>query len=115
MYTLPLDNLNSLTFKPGNGQEAISEGNSSLDQPVFYKGILNITETADTFINMSGWTKGVVYVNGFNLGRYWERGPQQTLYIPAPLLKVGDNEIIIFELHGAKQLSVEFEDTARLG
>ncbi len=114
IYTLPLDNLHSLSFEPGNGQETASEEGGAA-QPVFYKGILTIDETADTFMNMSGWTKGVVYVNGFNLGRYWERGPQQTLYIPAPLLKVGDNEIIIFELHGAQQLSVEFEDTARLG
>jgi len=113
IHTLPLNNLHSLTFKPVSGQEALPEGDRS-DQPVFYRGTLNINETADTFINMSGWTKGVVYVNGFNLGRYWERGPQKTLYIPAPLLKLGNNEIVIFELHGTKQLSVTFEDKARL-
>lgn len=42
---------------------------------------------------LQGWGKGVVFVNGFNLGRYWEIGPQETLYLPGPLLKQGDNEV----------------------
>jgi len=54
-------------------------------------------------------------LNGFNLGRYWERGPQKTLYVPAPLLKHGQNELIVFELHGAQNFSVEFRDTPDLG
>ncbi|MFC5401386.1 glycoside hydrolase family 35 protein [Cohnella soli] len=112
--TLPLNNLQSLTFNAVNGQKEIV-GRNDADSPVFYKGTLNIDEAADTFINMEGWTKSVIYVNGFNLGRYWERGPQKTLYIPAPLLKVGSNEVVIFELHGTKQLSVAFEDRAQLG
>ena len=57
----------------------------------------------------------MVWLNGFNLGRYWERGPQKTLYIPAPLLKRGKNELIVFELHGTTNLSVEFRDTPELG
>lgn len=43
---------------------------------------------------IQGWTKGIVFVNGFNLGRYWERGPQKTLYLPAPILKEGKNEVM---------------------
>ncbi len=42
---------------------------------------------------MQDWTKGVIFVNGFNIGRYWDKGPQKTLYIPAPLLKYGNNEV----------------------
>ncbi len=52
----------------------------------------------DTFLDMSGWGKGLVWVNGFNLGWYWPLlGPQMTTYIPGPLLKDGDNEIVLLE------------------
>jgi beta-galactosidase len=64
---------------------------------------------------MQGWTKGVCWINGFNLGRYWDRGPQRTLYVPAPLLRPGENELIVFELHGVQAAVVEFVDQARLG
>ncbi len=53
----------------------------------------------DTYLDMSGWTKGVVWVNGRNLGRYWEIGPQKRLFCPAPFLRQGTNEIIVFDLH----------------
>lgn len=65
--------------------------------PGLYKTILTVKEKHDTYIDMRGWTKGIVIVNGFVLGRYAAIGPQQTLYLPAPLLKVGNNEIIVFE------------------
>ncbi|GMQ59406.1 beta-galactosidase [Vallitalea sediminicola] len=68
--------------------------------PCFYRGTFIIDEIADTFILMDGWKKGVVYINGFNLGRYWKKGPQRTLYVPAPILRMGKNEVVIFELHG---------------
>jgi beta-galactosidase len=53
-------------------------------------------------------------LNGFNLGRYWERGSQKTLYVPAPLLKRGVNELIVFELHGAQNPVIEFRDKPEL-
>lgn len=65
--------------------------------PALYKGTLQITEPKDTFIDMRGWNKGLVIVNGFVLSRYLRLGPQQTAFLPAPLLNVGDNEIVIFE------------------
>jgi beta-galactosidase GanA len=55
---------------------------------------------------MSGWKKGVVWVNGHNLGRYWERGPQKRLYCPAPFLKTGTNEVIVFDLHALRPAPV---------
>ena len=55
---------------------------------------------SDTFLNCRELGKGVAFINGFNLGRYWSEGPVQYLYIPAPLLKKGRNEIIIFETEG---------------
>ena len=54
-------------------------------------------------------------MNGFNLGRYWEIGPQETLYLPGPLLKKGDNEIVVFELHGTKSRDINLIDTHKLG
>ncbi|XP_030600290.1 beta-galactosidase-1-like protein 2 isoform X2 [Archocentrus centrarchus] len=51
----------------------------------------------DTFIKLPGWGKGVVFINGKNLGRYWSIGPQQTLYVPGPWLHKGDNQVMVFE------------------
>jgi len=69
---------------------------------------------ADTFLDMKDWHKGIVFVNGFNLGRYWKVGPQQTLYVPAPLLKTGENTIIIFE-HLEPSSSILFSSRPNLG
>jgi len=66
---------------------------------VFFRGIMTLEETADTFIDMTNFVKGFVWVNGHNLGRYWEIGPQTRLYCPASWLKQGENEIIVFDLH----------------
>lgn len=64
----------------------------------FFTGSFQLTQTADTYFDMSGYTKGVVYVNGHNLGRYWNIGPQFRLYCPASFLKKGANEIVVFDL-----------------
>ena len=65
--------------------------------PVFYQGSFKLKKTGDTFLDMSNWGKGIVYVNGHHLGRYWSVGPQQTLYVPGVWLKKGKNEVVIFE------------------
>ncbi|XP_069470210.1 beta-galactosidase-1-like protein 2 isoform X2 [Ambystoma mexicanum] len=66
--------------------------------PAFFRGTLNVHFTnLDTFLSMKGWKKGVVFVNGQNLGRYWDIGPQETLFVPGTWLRPGSNEIIIFE------------------
>ncbi|SEO35070.1 beta-galactosidase [Paenibacillus sp. OV219] len=102
---LPLEDLSQLSFNSG-GDSADASG------PKFYKGRLHVEGSpADTFLDMQGWTKGVVFLNGFNLGRYWNKGPQRTLYVPAPLLREGDNELVIFELHGTEQGVVSFMDS----
>ena len=63
--------------------------------PVIFQTTLEIPGTpGDTFIDMDGWVKGIIFVNGFNLGRYWQPpGPQKTLYVPAPVLKTGVNTV----------------------
>jgi hypothetical protein len=72
----------------------------------FFKGMFELNEAADTYLDMSNYKKGVVYINGINLGRYWDIGPQKRLYCPAPFLKKGKNEIVIFDLHAGEAKSV---------
>ncbi len=106
VYPLPMDNLQKLTYTE----------NTPKEKSVFYKGSLNIDEAKDTFLKLQNFTKGFVTINGFNIGRYWEIGPQQTLYVPASLLKKGENEIVVFESDGIKgDAEVEFCDTPVLG
>ena len=88
MYPINFERISELEFKEG----AVSDGT-----PVFLYGELYADECADTFLDMSGFTKGCVFINGFNLGRYWNIGPTLDLYIPAPLIKKGKNEIVVFE------------------
>src|SRR5476651_1301175 len=64
---------------------------------VFYKGQFTLTETGDTYIDMGKYIRGIVYINGHNLGRYWNVGPQQRLYCPAGWLKKGVNDITVFD------------------
>ncbi len=68
--------------------------------PGYYKATFNVKKPGDTFIDMSTWGKGLVYVNGHALGRFWEIGPQQALYCPGCWLKKGKNEIVIFDIVG---------------
>ncbi len=91
MYPLAMEGLSALPFEKGT---AAFEG-----EPEFLRGTLHIDgEPADTFLRPQGLEKGFVVVNGFNIGRYYNSaGPQKTLYLPAPLLHTGDNEIIVFE------------------
>lgn len=74
--------------------------------PAFYRAKFQLARTGDTFLDMSGWTKGVAWVNGHNLGRYWNIGPQQTLYCPGPWLRKGENELVVFELEGTTNHTV---------
>ncbi|WP_455972924.1 beta-galactosidase [Bacteroides congonensis] len=66
--------------------------------PAFHKGVFNLQKKGDCFVDMSQWGKGAVWVNGKSLGRFWNIGPQQTLYVPAPWLKEEENEIVVFEM-----------------
>ena len=68
-----------------------------IDHPTIYSGRFELDRTGDTFLDMSDWGKGIVFVNGHNLGRYWKAGPQQTLYLPGCWLVKGKNRILIFE------------------
>lgn len=101
--TLPLDNLEKLDFAKGAAQ-----------YPIFFKGSFAAASMVDCFVRLDGFTKGVVYINGFNLGRYWNIGPQKTLYLPGPLLKE-QNEIIVLELEGCQTPALTIVDRPDLG
>ena len=81
---------------------------SNVKIPAIYRAVLEVKDKPlDTFLELKNWNKTVVFVNGFNVGRLWNIGPQKTLYIPAPLLKTGINELHLFELHSAGN-TIEF-------
>lgn len=104
-YSLPLDNLDKLDFS----KEYIN------GTPAFYKFKFEVNEIGDTFLDFTGWGKGCAFINGFNIGRYWKVGPQKTLYIPGPLLKLGENEIILFETEGINYESIVLVKEPNLG
>ncbi len=87
-YSLPMKDLSKLDYsKPAEDQK-----------PAFFKGEFKAEPGVDAFLDMTGWDKGVAWINGFNLGRYWKIGPQGTLYIPGSLIKES-NTIEVLELH----------------
>ena len=69
----------------------------------------------DRHLRLDGWTKGNAFINGFNLGRYWSRGPQRTLYVPGPLIREGVNELAVLELQGSSTRDVRFVSGPDLG
>jgi beta-galactosidase len=82
---------------------------STADSPrpgMFFRGSFQLDKPVDTFIDMTGYRKGVVWVNGHNLGRYWDIGPQKRLYCPAPWLKAGRNQVVVFDLHQTEARSL---------
>jgi len=70
---------------------------------------------SDLFLDTSRWGKGLAWVNGFLLGRYWRRGPQQTLFVPAPVTRPGRNDLVVLELEVLGSSLVSFRDAASLG
>lgn len=85
-FLLPLSSSKSIKFVEGQRST-----------PAFYKGTFEVEVTGDTFLDMRGWNKGFVWVNGINLGRFWKIGPQQTLFLPGVWLKKGKNEVVVYD------------------
>jgi beta-galactosidase len=88
IYRLPFSNLQSFKYR----SQSLTN-----TQPGLYKGTFTLNNVADTYLDMHDFGKGFVFLNGHNLGRYWQIGPQQTLYVPASWLKKGINEVVIFD------------------
>ncbi len=103
IYCLPMEEeLAELNFKPMT--QPAGKG------PSFFRGFFDIEgEPADTFLRLDGFHKGFVKINGVNIGRYFnDAGPQKTLFVPAPFLKAGKNEILVFESDRTEASTVEF-------
>jgi beta-galactosidase len=87
----------------------------ALAGPVFARASFDLPAVQDLYLDTGAWGKGVVWINGFCLGRYWSRGPQRTLYIPAPTLREAGNELIVLELHATPHADIRFVPSHDLG
>lgn len=87
MYKLPMDKVPSLA--------SVAAG--IIGHPTLYQGTFELSKVGDTFLDLKDWGKGIVFVNGINIGRYWKIGPQQTLYLPGCWLKKGANSIVVLD------------------
>lgn len=89
MFSLPFERVDSVKF--------VRTG-AATEMPVLKRAVFRLETVGDTYLDMSSWGKGCVWINGHHLGRYWEIGPQQTLYVPVEWLKKGNNVIEVLEL-----------------
>lgn len=107
IHPLPLEEeqLGKLNFERGYAE----------NKPAFYRFEFEAEEIADTFLNLDGFGKGCAFINGFNLGRFWEIGPQKRLYIPGPLLRQGKNTIVVFETEGKAAEVISLEEEHYIG
>lgn len=96
IHPLPLDDttLASLQFKPASGQTS---------EPAFWRGTFTLAEPGDTFLDVRAWGKGVVWINGHCLGRFWNIGPTQTMYVPGPWLRAGINQVVVLDMVGPQK------------
>ena len=83
--------------------------------PTFARGRFDVDEPVDRFLDLSDLGRGIVWINGFCLGRYSSRGPQRTLYVPGPVLRAGGNDILVLELRAAAIARARFVASAELG
>jgi beta-galactosidase len=117
IYPLPMTTLPSLYVAPRltppvsgktrgyswTGQPGIARGSNASpfinSVPAFYRAHFTLTTTGDTFLDVRALGKGALWINGHPIGRFWNIGPQQTLFVPGPWLREGTNEIVIFDLN----------------
>ena len=100
-YRLDLEDVSKIDYSAGwaEGTPSFSRFEFTLDEP------------ADTFVDTTGFGKGVVFVNGVNVGRYWEIGPIATLYVPHGITRAGVNELVLFETEGTVSDSISLRST----
>lgn len=90
----------------GSSQSALTRTVSlapQRDRAGYYRATFKLNKTADTYLDLSGWGKGMVWINGHNIGRFWQIGPQQTLFVPGAWLHKGENEIIVLDIVGPER------------
>ena len=95
IFPMPLDaaQLSTLQYKAADSANA----------PAFWRGSFALEKPGDTFLDVRSWGKGVAWINGYCLGRFWNIGPTQTMYIPGSWLKRGRNEVVMLELTGPRE------------
>jgi beta-galactosidase len=98
VFLLPMDDLSKLQFHESLKSAPVG--------PAFYRGRFDLRDTGDTFLDTRGWGKGAAWINGYALGRFWNLGPQQTLYVPAPWLRKGKNDVVVFTQDAPKSLRI---------
>lgn len=99
-YCLDMEDISKIDFSLGYTENT----------PSFYEYTFTVDETGDTFLHLPDFGKGCAFINGFNLGRFWDIGPTKYLYIPAPLLTLGENKIVIFETEGKYSSNISLRD-----
>jgi beta-galactosidase len=90
LFSIPLDGPLQAADRPSASRASYG--------PKFFVADVNLDKAGDTFLDMSGWSKGIVWVNGRNLGRYWNAGPQERLFVPGPWLRSGVNRVVVLDL-----------------
>lgn len=98
VYNFPVDHAFAKDKKYAAGEK--------VDGPAYYRATFNLDAPGDVFLDMQTWGKGMVWVNGKAMGRFWEIGPQQTLFMPGCWLKKGKNEIIVLDLKGPEKATI---------
>ena len=98
VYSFPVDY---------NFQKALNFKTGKSNGPTWHRGSFTLEKTGDANIDMEGYGRGMVWINGYNIGRYWKIGPQQTLYMPGCWLKKGKNEIIVLDLEGSSSTKIK--------
>ena len=96
MRALPLEDISSVAYQPFSEQKVVE------NDPIFYKATFDAKADTDTFLDMQAFGHGFVWINGFNIGRFWNIGPQYTLYVPGGLLKDKDNVIEVLDINPKK-------------
>ena len=105
MCVMPLKSISAISFESEPRSEPMT----------FFRASFNVDKVANTYLNPTGLKKGVAFVNGYNLGRYWTVGPQLTLFVPAAVLKEGENDLVIFEEEGSDgSLKISFDDKPQI-
>lgn len=105
MYKFPFNDLKDITFHTTN---TLSES------PGFYKAVFDLERIEDTYLDMHAFGKGFVFLNGHHLGRYWNIGPQQTIYVPKDWLKKQGNEIVVFDVLKSGHTSISTLEAPKL-
>jgi beta-galactosidase len=104
----PLENweIRAIDFDADGVLPPINWNTGRTQGPAFWRGGFDAAQTGDTFLDMSGWGQGIVWINGRCLGRYWSIGPTQTMYLPGPWIKRGRNEVVVLDLTGPRSARI---------